>query len=157
MIRLREQIERLYQIRFYREKLDRAGIRPSQIQTLDDFRKIPFTTSAEILQELKKRPSQCSLYKDQVTRVNFSPSGQDLYPVYQTQRDLRRMHEVCARTLQAAGVEKSDLCVVTFGYHLFIAGLFYQNQLEYYGAKVIPLGPGESERAFSFPLADHSL
>jgi phenylacetate-CoA ligase len=36
---------------------------------------------------------------------------------------------------------------VTFGYHLFIAGLFYQNQLEYYGAKVIPLGPGESERA----------
>jgi len=86
MIRLREQIERLYQIRFYREKLDRAGIRPSQIQTLDDFRKIPFTTSAEILRELKKRPSQCSLYNDQVTRVNFSPSGQDLYPVYQTQR-----------------------------------------------------------------------
>ena len=43
-------------------------------------------------------------------------------------------------------VEKEDICAVTFGYHLFVAGLFYQNQLEAYGAKVIPLGPGESER-----------
>jgi phenylacetate-CoA ligase len=59
------------------------------------------------------------------------------------------MHEACARTLKAAGVRKGDICAVTFGYHLFIAGLFYQNQLEYYGAKVIPLGPGESERAIT--------
>ncbi len=57
------------------------------------------------------------------------------------------MHEVCARSLEAAGVKKDDICAVTFGYHLFIAGLFYQSQLEYYGTKVIPLGPGESERA----------
>jgi len=114
---------------------------------LADFRKIPFTSSSEMLEELKKRPSECSLYTGGITRVNFSPSGQELYPVYQTKRDLKKMHEVCARTLKAAGVRKGDICVVTYGYHLFIAGLFYQSQLEYYGAKVIPLGPGESERA----------
>ena len=49
--------------------------------------------------------------------------------------------------IEAAGITPDDICAVTFGYHLFIAGLYYQGQLEYYGAKVIPLGPGESERA----------
>jgi len=146
---LKDQIKKLYRLDFYRKKMDQAGLRPSQIRTLDDFRKIPFASSHEILEELRKKPSECSLYNDDVTRVNFSPSGQDLYPVFQTQRDLKKMHEACARTLEAAGVKKEDLCVVTYGYHLFIAGLFYQSQLEYYGAKVIPLGPGESERAIS--------
>src|SRR4030042_5365297 len=144
---LRKQVERLYGLNFYKNKLEQARIKPSRIKTLRDFRKIPFTSSAEILEELKKRPSECALYTDDITRVNFSPSGQELYPVYQTKRDLKKMHEVCARTLRAAGVRKGDICVVTYGYHLFIAGLFYQSQLEYYGAKVIPLGPGESERA----------
>jgi phenylacetate-CoA ligase len=146
---LREQIKKLYRLNFYKNKLDQVRIKPSQIQTLNDFRKIPFTSSAEMLEELRKKPSECSLYTDKVTRVNFSPSGQELYPVYQTKRDLKKMHEVCARTLKAAGVSRGDICGVTYGYHLFIAGLFYQSQFEYYGAKVIPLGPGESERAIN--------
>jgi phenylacetate-CoA ligase len=146
---LKEQIKKLYRHNFYKKKLDRVGIKPSSIKTIDDFRKIPFTLNSEFLKELKKRPSECSLYSGKVTRVNFSPSGQDLYPVYQTNKDLKKMHEVCARSLKAAGVIPKDICVVTYGYHLFIAGLFYQSQLEYYGAKVIPLGPGESERAIN--------
>jgi phenylacetate-CoA ligase len=144
---LARQIEKIYRIDFYRQKFDQAGIRPFDIRSIDDFRKIPFTKSSEILEELRKRPSECSLYSGDVTRINFSPSGQELYPVYQTENDLRRMHEVCGRSLRTAGVIREDICVVTYGYHLFIAGLFYQSQLEYYGAKVIPLGPGESERA----------
>jgi phenylacetate-CoA ligase len=146
---LKKQVEKLYGLGFYKKKLDQAGIKPSRIKTLDDFRRIPFTSSSEILEELKKKPSECSLYNDKVIRMNFSPSGQDLYPVYQTNNDLKKMHEICARTLKAAGVKKGDVCAVTYGYHLFIAGLFYQSQLEYYGAKVIPLGPGESERAIN--------
>jgi phenylacetate-CoA ligase len=144
---LREQIQKLYRIDFYKNKLDQAGIRPSDLQTIDDFKKIPFTLHSEFLGELKKKPSECSLFSKDATRINFSPSGQELYPVYQTPYDLKRMHVACAHTLKAAGVKKKDICAVTYGYHLFIAGLFYQSQLEYYGAKVIPLGPGESERA----------
>jgi len=146
---LARQLKKIYRINFYRQKLDQAGISPFDIRSMDDFKKIPFTKSSEILEELKKRPSECSLYTGDVTRINFSPSGQELFPVYQTHHDLKKMHEVCARSLEAAGVTKKDICVVTFGYHLFIAGLFYQSQLESYGVKVIPLGPGESERAIN--------
>ncbi len=144
---LKGQLEKLNQMAFYNQKLKNTGIRPSDIQALDDFEKIPFTTTTELLKELKKKPSESSLYSDDVTRINFSPSGHDLYPVYHTSNDLQKMHQVCARSLEAADVQKGDICAVTFGYHLFIAGLFYQGQLEYYGAKVIPVGPGESERA----------
>jgi len=146
---LRRQVEKIYRLDFYKKKLDEEGIHPSDIRTLDDFRKIPFTHSPEILEELKRKPSECSLYSDDVVRINFSPSGQELFPVFQTKNDLLKMYEVCARSLEAAGVKKDDVCAITFGYHLFIAGLFYQSQLEYYGAKVIPLGPGESERAIN--------
>jgi phenylacetate-CoA ligase len=146
---LADQLQKLYSTDFYKRKLDQAGVKPSDIKTLDDFKKIPFTTSSEYLTELKRRPSECSLYSDDVTRINYSPSGQELYPIYHTNKDLNKMHEVCSRSLEAAGVKKGDICAVTFGYHLFIAGLFYQSQLEYYGAKVIPLGPGESERAIT--------
>jgi len=144
---LREQIEKLYRMDFYKSKLDQVGIKPSDIRSMEDFRRIPFTHTPELIEELTKEPSKCSLYSEDVTRINFSPSGRDLYPIYQTNADIKKMNEVSARSFEAAGVKKSDICAVTFGYHLFIAGIFYQTQLEYYGAKVIPLGPGESERA----------
>ena len=143
-ILLRDQVEKLERMDFYKRKFDQAEIRSSDIRSLDGFKKIPFASSQEILRELRKKPSKCSLYSNDVTRINFSPSGQELYPIYNTNNDLSKMHEVCARSLEAAGVKRGDICAVTFGYHLFIAGLFYQGQLEYFGAKVIPLGPGES-------------
>lgn len=144
---LEVQFDRLKQNAFYKRKLEQAGIDLSDIRSLNDFERIPFTTTTELLKELRKKPSESFLYSDDVTRINFSPSGHDLYPIYNTTNDIENMHRVCARSLKAAGVKKGDICAVTFGYHLFIAGLFYQGQLEYYGAKVIPLGPGESERA----------
>ena len=146
---IRAQLEYLYSIELYKNKLDKAKLKPSDIQTIEDFKKIPFTVSSEFLTELKKAPSESSLYRDDVTRINFSPSGQELFPVYNTNSDLNRMHQTCARMLKDAGVTQNDICAIMFGYHLFVAGLFYQNQLEYYGAKVIPLGPGESERAIN--------
>lgn len=144
---LKTQVEKVSRLGFYKNKLEKAGLTAPAIQGWDDFGKIPFTSGKEILEELKKMPTECSLYSPAVTRVNFSPSGRDLYPVYNTNPDLQKMHEVAARAYEAAGITPDDICAVTFGYHLFIAGLYYQGQLEYYGAKVIPLGPGESERA----------
>ena len=144
---LKTQVEKVSRLGFYKNKLEQAGLTAAAIQGWDDFNKIPFTSGKEILEELKKKPAECSLFSPAVTRVNFSPSGRDLYPVYNTNPDLQKMHEVAARAYEAAGITPDDICAVTFGYHLFIAGLYYQSQLEYYGAKVIPLGPGESERA----------
>jgi len=129
---------------------------PDDIASIEDFRRIPFTTSAEFFAESIKPPANSAFCGPDVTRVNFSPSGRQLYPVYQTQKDLETIHQVCARTLKAAGVTPDDMVAVTFGYHMFVAGLFYQGQFEYYGSKVIPLGPGESDRAVRI-INDYSV
>lgn len=144
---LQAQLKHLNTIDFYRRKFQQASLEVGDISSLENFQQIPFTNSKEFQADIQKPPSECSLFTPEVTRVNLSPSGQELYPVYQTNKDLETMHRVCARSLEAAGVTPRDMVAVTFGYHLFIAGLFYQGQFEYYGSKVIPLGPGESARA----------
>jgi phenylacetate-CoA ligase len=144
---LKNQIKKLYRTSFYKNKLDQQRVLPEDVRSAEDFFSLPFTTSSEILEELQNPPERCSLYSKDVVRINFSPSGKTLYPVYHTASDLEYMHRVCNRTLADAGVHKDDVCSVTFGYHLFVAGLFYQSQIEAYGAKVIPLGPGETDRA----------
>ena len=66
---LRAQLKRLNQMAFYKQKLENAGIHPSDIGALDDFQKIPFTTTSELMKELRKKPSESSLYSDDVTRI----------------------------------------------------------------------------------------
>ncbi len=80
-------------------------------------------------------------------RMNLSPMGGGLVPVMQTRRDLDRLTGACRTHLDACGVEEGDVCAVFFGYHLFVAGLFYQTQMEAHGVTCIPLGPGEADRA----------
>jgi len=145
---LRRQLGYLYTLDFYHKKMDKAGIVPRDILSLKDFESIPFTTHEEFVKEMdRNNPSYGSFFPPDVVRINFTPSGDHLLPIFHTANDLEFMHHVCHRSLEAAGVTRNDICAVTFGYHLFIAGLFYQGQLETYGAKVIPLGPGETSRA----------
>lgn len=144
---LTRQVKRVNRVGFYRCKLKRACINPLKINTFEDFKKIPFTTNTEFVEELKQEPGKCSLYPKNVTRINFSPTGKDLYPVFHTNKDLKIMNQVCARSLKDTGILKRDICAVAFGYNFSISGLFYQSQLEFYGAKVIPLDPDQTERA----------
>jgi phenylacetate-CoA ligase len=73
--------------------------------------------------------------------------GAALVPIMQSAADLRAMEAACAHHLDACGIGPGDVCMVTFGYHLFVAGLFYQSQMEARGVTCIPHGPGETERA----------
>lgn len=145
---LKKQLGYLYTLDFYRNKMDEAGIGPRDILSLKDFEGVPFTTHGEFVKEMDRNNSPYgSFFPPGVVRINLTPSGNNLLPIFHTANDLEFMHQVCHRSLEAAGVTRNDICAVTFGYHLFIAGLFYQGQLETYGAKVIPLGPGETSRA----------
>jgi len=80
-------------------------------------------------------------------RMNLSPMGATLVPAMQTKGDITNLVAACRTHLEACGVTDDDVCAVTFGYHLFVAGLFYQTQMEAHGVACIPLGPGEAERA----------
>ena len=101
---------------------------------------------SDFVTEMKK-PGYGGFGGTKPIRMNMSPMGGGLVPVLQTRRDLDRMIGACRTHLDACGIEEGDVCAVFFGYHLFVAGLFYQTQMEAHGVTCIPLGPGEADRA----------
>ena len=53
---LQKQVKRVYEkVPFYKEKFDEAGFHPDDLKTLEDIRKIPFTTKADFLQLMMMR------------------------------------------------------------------------------------------------------
>ncbi len=143
---LKTQLARNYQHPFYRRKFEEAGMKPVDIRTMEDFQKLPFMTRHEINSAFESRKFG-GFMTEEVVRINFSPSGTGLIPVLQTQRDVDSINGANAEAFRRAGVERDDVVMITFNYHIFIAGLNFHGGMERLGAKVIPLGPGSTERA----------
>ena len=123
------------------------GRLPREVAGADDFAaSVPLRTRAEFVSEMAK-PGYGAFGGARPVRVNLTPMGVSLVPVFQTRGDLERMIAAARTHLSACGIGDGDVCAVTFGYHLFVAGLFYQSQMEAHGVACIPLGPGEAERA----------
>ena len=140
--RLNERLERLQAHPFHHARL------PSRVESLAEFaERVPTMTRADLVAEMS-RPGY-GAFRPHVppVRVNLTPMGAALVPVLQSAADLRAIEAACGRHLDACGVGPGDVCLVTFGYHLFVAGLFYQSQMEARGVACIPHGPGETERA----------
>ena len=50
--RLQKVVKRCYEnVPFYRKKMDRMGVRPEHIKSIDDITKLPFTTKHDLRDE----------------------------------------------------------------------------------------------------------
>ena len=143
---LRKQLYRNYQYPFYRKKFEEVGIKPESIKSLEDFQKLPFMTRQDLNGAFESQKFGGFMTED-VVRVNFSPSGKGLIPVLQTQNDIDAIDISNAEAFMRAGIDRNDVVMITFNYHIFIAGLNFHGGMERLGAKVVPLGPGSTERA----------
>lgn len=138
---LNAALDRLSRHPFYKDRI------PAAVSGADEFAaKVPLMSRADLVAEMAK-PGYGAFGGTNPVRINMSPMGGGLVPVMQTRRDLDRLIGAARTHLDACGVEPGDICAVFFGYHLFVAGLFYQSQMEAHGVGCIPLGPGEAERA----------
>lgn len=124
-----------------------AGRVPGQVADGAEFAaRIPLMSRADLVAEMA-RPGLGAFACNDAVRVNLSPMGSGLVPVMQTRRDLDYMTAACRSHLDACDIGPGDVCAVLFGYHLFVAGLYYQSQMEAHGVACLPLGPGEAERS----------
>ncbi|MDE0174892.1 MAG: hypothetical protein OYH76_05365 [Defluviicoccus sp.] len=138
---LNRTLARLADHPFYRGRL------PGAVADEEEFAAaVPLTTRADFATEMRKL-GYGAFGGAKPVRVNLTPMGPSLVPVFQTRGDLDRMIAAAGTHLAACDIGEGDVCAVTFGYHLFVAGLFYQSQMEAHGVACIPLGPGEAERA----------
>ncbi len=144
--RLKSTVERVYSaVPFYKKTFDRAGIKPSDIRTLEDLKRLPFTTKQDLRDNYPYDMFAVPL-KD-VVRIHAS-SGTTGKPtvVGYTRQDLDTWAELMARSFAAAGATSRDIIHNSFGYGLFTGGLGAHYGAEKLGASVIPVSGGNTKR-----------
>jgi len=134
---------------FYRKKLERAGVRPEDIQTLDDIRKLPFTT-ADDLREDYPFPL-LSVPESQVVRIHASSgtTGKRKILTY-TRKDIDDWIHFFARCYEMAGLTAEDRVQIAVGYGIWTAGVGFQLGCEKFGAMALPVGPGNIDMQCQF-------
>lgn len=148
--KLKWQVKRIYEnVQMYRERMDEAGIKPEDIQTLDDIARLPFTTKQDLRDYY---PFQLfAVPKREIVRIHASSgtTGKQIVAGY-TRNDLEQWANGFARQLVAAGADEASRVQVSYGYGLFTGGLGAHQGAEKIGAMVIPTSSGNTERQIRF-------
>jgi len=144
--RLQIQCERVYaNVPFYRKAFDQTGIHPSDIKSLSDVCRLPFTEKQDMRDSYPYGLFAVPI--DSIVRLHASSgtTGRATVVGY-TRRDLDNWAELMARSLAAAGLNSQDFIHNAFGYGLFTGGLGVHYGAELLGATVIPVSGGGTKR-----------
>ena len=144
--RLHKLVELVYHnVPFYREKMQALDLTPEDIRSIEDIRKLPFTTKQDLRDNYPTGLQAAS--QSEIVRVHAS-SGTTGNPtiVGYTRRDLEIWRECSARAFTSYGVTRDDVFSVGYGYGLFTGGLGAHYGVEYVGATVIPTSTGNTDK-----------
>ena len=144
--RLQEQVRHVYaNVPYYREKMDKAGVKPEDIKELADIAKLPFNYKQDLRDTYPYGMFAVPL-KD-VVRLHASSgtTGKQVVAGY-TRGDLDIWAECCARALTAAGCTSEDVVHVSYGYGLFTGGLGADGGAMKLGAVTVPVSSGNTKR-----------
>ena len=146
LARMRSSLLHAYaNVPLYRAKFDSIGVHPSDLKTLADLSKFPFTTKADLRDTYPF--GMFAVPMDRIARIHAS-SGTTGKPtvVGYTKADIDMWADVMARSIRAAGARPGDKLHVSYGYGLFTGGLGAHYGGERLGLAVIPFGGGQTER-----------
>ncbi len=134
---------------FYRRKFEDAGVKPGTIKTLDDIRRLPFTT-ADDLKAGYPFPL-LSVPMEKVVRIHASSgtTGKRKVLAYSA-KDIDDWANFFARCYEMAGLTQLDRVQIAVGYGLWTAGVGFQAGVERFGAMAIPIGPGNLDMQTEF-------
>ena len=144
--RLRWTLKHAYDnVAHYKRKFDAAGVKPSDLKSLADLAKFPFTGKSDLRDNYPF--GMFAVPREQVVRVHAS-SGTTGKPtvVGYTAKDIDTWATVMARSIRAAGGRAGDIVHVAYGYGLFTGGLGAHYGAEKLGATVVPMSGGQTEK-----------
>ncbi|HYA32085.1 MAG TPA: phenylacetate--CoA ligase [Thermodesulfovibrionales bacterium] len=144
--RLQSILHRVYlNVPFYRKKFDELGIDPDDFTSLEDVRKLPFTTKDDLRDNYPYGLFAVPLRE--VVRIHASSGTTGMSTVVgYTRNDIKTWSNLVARVLTAGGITKDDVVQIAFGYGLFTGGFGLHYGAERLGASVIPISSGNTRR-----------
>lgn len=147
--RLQKTVNHAMNSAFYKRRFEEIGLKPSDIKTLDDIRRIPFTTKQDLRDTYPF--GMASLPLDKCVRLHSS-SGTTGNPtvILHSQRDLNEWADAVARCLWMVGCRPEDVFQNSSGYGMFTGGLGFQYGAERLGMLTVPSGAGNTKRQIKF-------
>lgn len=152
--RLLRLVQRVYNnVEFYKKKMDKSGVKPDDIKSIDDLSKLPFTTKQDLRDNYPF--GLFAVPMREIVRIHAS-SGTTGKPttVGYTRGDIEVWKEVVARSFTMCGIGADDVMQVAYGYGLFTGGLGAHYGAEEVGASVIPISGGNTRRQLQL-MADY--
>ena len=144
--RLQQTVRYVYErVPLYRERLDAMKVRPEDIRSLEDVRRLPFTTKEDFRANYPYGLFAVPM-KD-IVRIHASSgtTGQPTVVGY-TEQDIDMWATCVARLCAAGGATREDIAQISFGYGLFTGALGLHFGLAKLGAAVVPISSGNTER-----------
>ena len=148
--RLKEQVKHVYEnVAPYRKKMDEMGIKPEDINGIEDLHKLPFITKDDLRDEYPY--GYVAVPLDECVRIQSTSgtTGRRVVAFY-TQEDIEVWEDCCARAIVAAGGSNKDVCHVCYGYGLFTGGPGLNGGSHKVGCLTLPMSSGNTERQLQF-------
>ena len=148
--KLKETVRYIYEkVAPYRQKIDEAGVKPEDIQSLEDLTKLPFTYKADFRDNYPM--GLFAVDRKDLVRFHAS-SGTTGKPtvVGYTRNDLEMWLNNVARVACMGGATADDVAQISFGYGTFTGALGLHGGLEKIGASVIPMSSGNTKKQIMF-------
>lgn len=148
--KLVKQVKHVYEnVPYYRNLMDEKGVKPEDINGIEDLHKLPFLTKADLRDAypyglLAKPLSEC-------VRIHSTSgtTGRRVVAFY-TQHDVDLWEDCCARAIVAAGGDENDVVQVAYGYGLFTGGAGLHGGSHKVGCLTLPMSSGNTERQIQF-------
>ena len=147
--RLQLTLKRCMNTPFYKKRFEESHLKPSDINSLSDLQKIPFTTKQDLRDNYPF--GLAAVPMDEVVRLHSS-SGTTGTPtvILHTQKDLDEWANAVARCLYMVGLRRGDVFQNSSGYGMFTGGLGFQYGAERLGMLTVPAAAGNTKRQIKF-------
>ena len=150
--KLCKQVKHVYEnVPYYRDLMDKKGVRPEDIRGIEDLHKLPFISKSD-LRETYPYGMLAVPLSDCVRIQSTSGTTGKRVIAYYTKHDIDLWEDCCARAIVAAGGTKEDVVQVAYGYGLFTGGAGLHGGSHKVGSLTLPMSSGNTERQIQFML-----
>lgn len=146
------QVRHVYDnVPYYKKLMEEKGVTPDDIKSVDDIKKLPFLTKADLREAYPYGLLGTDLKNCVRIQSTSGTTGKRVVAFY-TQQDIDLWEECCARAIVAAGGTNEDVCQVCYGYGLFTGGPGLNGGSHKVGCLTLPMSSGNTERQIQFMM-----
>lgn len=147
-----KQVSHVYNnVPYYKNLMDEAGVKPSDIHGIEDIKKLPFTSKSDLRDTYPYGFLAVPLSECVRIHSTSGTTGKRVIAYY-TQHDIDLWDDCCARAIVAAGGTKDDICQVAYGFGLFTGGAGLNGGSHKVGSLTVPMSSGNTDRQIQFMM-----